>query len=39
MNASIFKIFPNFSQNWLKFKTILEKFDNFPQNLAQNWVD
>ena len=28
-----FKIWPNLSQNWLKFKTI------FVQNLAQNWAD
>ena len=26
------------SQNWLKFKKILEKIGNFVQNLAQNWA-
>ena len=36
MNGSIFKIFSNFSQNWLKFKKILEKLGDFAQNLA-NW--
>ena len=39
MNGSIFKIWPNLSQNWLKFKKILEKVGNFVQNLAQNWAD
>ena len=34
-----FKIFPNLSQNWLKFKKILEKSGDFAQNLAQNWAD
>ena len=34
-----FKIWPNLSQNWLKFRKILEKMGNFVQNLAQNWVD
>ena len=34
-----FKIWPNLSQNWLKFKKILEKIGNFVQNLAQNWAD
>ena len=28
------KIFPNFSQNWLKFKKIWKKLGNFGQNLA-----
>ena len=27
------------SQNWLKFKKILEKLGDFAQNLAQNWSD
>ena len=31
-----FKIWSNLSQNWLKFKKILEKIGNFVQNLAQN---
>ena len=39
MNGSFFKIWPNLSQNWLKFKKILEKIGNFVQNLAQNWAD
>ena len=39
MNGSIFQIFPNLSQNWLKFKKILEKLGDFAQNLAQNWGD
>ena len=39
-----FKIFPNLSQNWLKFlkeNKILEKSGpgDFAQNLAQNWAD
>ena len=34
-----FKIWPNLSQNWLKFKKILEKNCNFVQNLTQNWAD
>ena len=34
-----FKIWPHMSQNWLKFKKILEKIGNFVQNLAQNWAD
>ena len=34
-----FKIWPNLSQNWLKFKKILEKIGNFVQNLAPNWTD
>ena len=29
----------NLSQNWLKFKKILEKIGYFVQNLAQNWAD
>ena len=32
-----FKISPNWSQNWLKFKKILEKSGDFAQNLMQNW--
>ena len=32
-----FKIWPNLSQNWLKFKKILEKIGNFVQNLGQNF--
>ena len=36
MNGSIFQ---TLSQNWLKFKNILEKIGNFVQNLAQNWAD
>ena len=34
-----FKIWPNLSQNWLKFKKIWGKIGNFVQNLAQNWAD
>ena len=34
-----YKIWPNFSQNWLKFMKILEKIGNFVQNLAQNRAD
>ena len=34
-----FKIWPNLSQNWLKFKRILEKICHFVQNLAQNLAD
>ena len=34
-----FKIWPNLSQNWLKFKKILEKIGNFVQNLTKNWAD
>ena len=34
-----FKIWPNLSKNWLKFKKILEKIGNFVQNLAQNWAN
>ena len=37
--GQFFKIWPNLSQNWLKFKKILEKIGNFVQNLAQNWAD
>ena len=37
--SRFFKIWPNLSQNWLKFKKILEKIGNFDQNLAQNWAD
>ena len=38
MNGSIFKIFPNLSPNWLKFKKFLEKSSNFAQNLDQIWA-
>ena len=35
-----FKIFPNWSQNWLKFNKICEeKLGDFAQYLAQNWFD
>ena len=34
MNGSIFQ---NLSQNWLKFKKILEKIGNFVQNFAYEW--
>ena len=34
-----FQIWPNLSQNWLKFKKILEKVGIFVQNLAQNWAN
>ena len=37
--GQFFKIWPNLSQNWLKFKKILEKNCNFVQNLAQNCAD
>ena len=37
--SQFFKIWPNLSQNWLKFKKILEKIGNIVQNLAQNWAD
>ena len=30
-------IFQNLSQNWLKFKKILEKLGDFAQNWAPNW--
>ena len=30
-----FKIFPNLSQNWLKFKKIFEKSGDFAQNLGK----
>ena len=33
-----FKIFPNVGQNWLKFKKIWGKSDDFDQNLVQNWT-
>ena len=41
MNGSIFQNLANLnlSQNWLKFKKILEKIGNFVQNLAQNWAN
>ena len=32
------KIFPNFNQNWLKFKKISEKSGDYAQNFAQNWA-
>ena len=35
----IFEYFPNLSQNWFKFKKIIEKSVNFDENLAQNWND
>ena len=34
-----FKIWPNLSQNWPKFKKILEKMGTFVQILAQNFAD
>ena len=37
--GQFFKIFPNLSQNWLKFKKIWEKLGNFAQNLVQNWAN
>ena len=37
--GQFFKIFPNLSQDWLKFKKILEKLGDFAQNLAQNWTN
>ena len=37
MNESIFKIFPNLSQNWLKWKKFLENLGDFAQNLVQIW--
>ena len=33
-----FKSSPNLSQNWLKFKKILEKSGDFDQTLAKNWL-
>ena len=39
MNGSIFQNFQNLSQNWLKFKKILEKSHDIAQNLVQNWTD
>ena len=39
MNGLIFQKFRNLSQNWLKFKKILEKSGDFVQNLAKNWTD
>ena len=35
--GQFFKNFPNLRKNWLKFKKILEKSDDFAQNLEQNW--
>ena len=35
--VNYFKIFPNLSQNWPKFKDVFEKSDNFAQNLVWNW--
>ena len=32
-------VFPNLCQNWLTFKNILEKSDNFAQNVAQYFTD
>ena len=37
--SRFFKIFPSLSQNWLKFKKVLEKSGDFAQNLAQTWSD
>ena len=37
MNGSIFQNFPKFEQN--QFEKILEKSDDFAQNLVQNWSD
>ena len=37
--SRFFKIWPNLSQSWLKFKKILEKIGNFVQNLSQNRAD
>ena len=34
-----FKMFLNLSQNWLKFKKILEKVGDFAQNFSKNWAD
>ena len=34
-----FKIFQNLSQNWLRFKKILEKSCDFAQNVAPNRAD
>ena len=39
MQGLFFKIFPNLSQNWLKFKKIYEKSGEVAQNLAQNWAN
>ena len=39
INGQLFKIVPNLSQNWLKFKKILEKSGDFAQNLSQNRAD
>ena len=43
MNGSIFQIFPNLSQNWLKFNKIYEKLGDFAQycqigRLVYEWV-
>ena len=41
MNGSFFQISPNLSQNWHKFKKILEKLGDFAQKLGQlvyEWV-
>ena len=35
MNGSIFQIFPNLSQNWLKFNKIYEKLGDFAQYLPK----
>ena len=38
--GQIFNIFPNLSQNWLKFKTILEKVGQFCSKFGpKNWAD
>ena len=34
--GGFFKIPPNLSQNWLRFKKIVEKLCDFAQNFAQN---
>ena len=39
MNGWFFKSSPNLSQNWLKFKKILEKLGDLAQNLAKNWTN
>ena len=37
--VDFFKSSLNLSQNWLKFKKILEKSGDFAQNLAKYWTD
>ena len=39
MNGLIFQKFPKWSQNWLKFKKILEKSGDFAQNFAKNGTE